>query len=179
MLERNAISTSKPAGSGLVAVIGALATLIGAVVGLLSLFHTLGWVGSKTPQPAPAAVAAPGGPTAADMAALQMQLRAVQSQLASTSMKASALSQAQSPAASAAAATRQLFRAKESAAAVDKKLSQLQSPSTQMKPEERNAEFEVIKNEMDKLADMQRSLSGVLNTMDEQAKGAIRHMRSD
>jgi hypothetical protein len=44
--------------------------------------------------------------------------------------------------------------------------------------ESRNIEFEMIKNEIQKLSQMQQALSNVLNTMHEQAMGAIRHIKA-
>jgi hypothetical protein len=43
--------------------------------------------------------------------------------------------------------------------------------------ESRNIEFEMIKNEMQKLSQMQQALSNVLNSMDELAKSAIRNIK--
>lgn len=42
----------------------------------------------------------------------------------------------------------------------------------------RNIEFEMIKNEVQKLTQMQQAMSNVLNTMHEQAMGAIRHIKA-
>jgi hypothetical protein len=44
--------------------------------------------------------------------------------------------------------------------------------------ESRNIEFEKIKFEMQKLSQMQQAMSNVLNTMDELAKSAIRHIKA-
>lgn len=43
--------------------------------------------------------------------------------------------------------------------------------------ESRNIEFEIIKNEIQKMSQMQQALSNVLNTMHEQAMTAIRHIK--
>ena len=43
--------------------------------------------------------------------------------------------------------------------------------------ESRNIEFEKIKFDMQKLSQMQQALSNILNTMDELAKSAIRHIK--
>ncbi|MCC7111305.1 MAG: hypothetical protein IT382_18575 [Deltaproteobacteria bacterium] len=42
----------------------------------------------------------------------------------------------------------------------------------------RNIQFEIIKNEIQKLSQMQQAMSNVLNTMHEQAMGAIRHIKA-
>jgi hypothetical protein len=42
----------------------------------------------------------------------------------------------------------------------------------------RNIEFEMIKNEVQKMTQMQQAMSNVLNTMHEQAMGAIRHIKA-
>ena len=44
--------------------------------------------------------------------------------------------------------------------------------------ESRNIEFEKIKFDMQKLSQMQQAMSNVLNTMDELAKSAIRHIKA-
>jgi hypothetical protein len=44
--------------------------------------------------------------------------------------------------------------------------------------ESRNIEFEKIKFDMQKLSQMQQALSNILNTMDELAKSAIRHIKA-
>ena len=185
MPEREATTTSKPNGTSLIAIIGTVATLIGAVVGLLGVFHTLGWIGTENSQPAPAAIVVQNGPSTADMAAfqtqmaaLQTQLRAVQAQLVSNSTKASAMPRPESVAASAAAATWQLSSAAESAEVVDQMVSRLQSLWTQMTPETQNAEFEIIKNEIEKLSQMQRAMSNELETLDELAKMPIRKIKA-
>ncbi len=42
----------------------------------------------------------------------------------------------------------------------------------------RNIEFEIIKNEIQKLSQMQQAMSNVLNTMNDQAMNAIRHIKA-
>jgi hypothetical protein len=42
----------------------------------------------------------------------------------------------------------------------------------------RNIQFEIIKNEIQKLSQMQQAMSNVLNTMHEQAMSAIRQIKA-
>jgi hypothetical protein len=44
--------------------------------------------------------------------------------------------------------------------------------------ESRNIEFEQIKMDIQKLSQMQQAMSNVLNTFDELAKSAIRHIKA-
>jgi hypothetical protein len=65
--------------------------------------------------------------------------------------------------------------------AIDKKQEEKAASKDAQKngsQESRNIEFEKIKFEMQKLSQMQQALSNILNTMDELAKSAIRHIKA-
>jgi len=50
--------------------------------------------------------------------------------------------------------------------------------STNGNSDSRNIEFEIIKNEIQKLTQMQQAMSNVLNTMNDQAMNSIRHIKA-
>ena len=197
MHDLDAAQKANPNRTSLVAVIGAVAALIGAIVGLLSALHSMGWIGTKAPEPRPAVVVMPSAPSVSEIIALQNQLREVRSQLASMSLKASAIPRTAATTASAAAATQHLTLATAKAAKLERDLSTLQtsaaptsaagvSPARPVLPEGpvaeasgggSNIEFETVKSDMKKLSDMQNEMSNVLKNMDELAKQANRKIK--